>query len=105
MLEQIKDDRVRVYSVWVPILVSDAERAVPNARNRLPDQRVAHFWDGKTELVESYKTILPTKNVETGEYVRAWDVYLLFGPDAEWKDQPALPNALDASIVFRRSEE
>jgi hypothetical protein len=58
---------------------------------RLPDKRVTHFWDGQIELVEAYKTILPTKNVETGELVRAWDVYLLFAPEAEWKDQPPAP--------------
>jgi hypothetical protein len=65
---------VRVYSVWVPILDNDAERWVPNAMKRLPDRRVSHYWDGKGELVEAYKTILPTKQADTGEYVKAWDV-------------------------------
>jgi hypothetical protein len=65
---------VRVYSVWVPILDNDAENWVPNAMKRLPDRRVSHYWDGKGELVEAYKTILPTKQADTGEYVKAWDV-------------------------------
>jgi hypothetical protein len=67
-MDQIKNDKLRSYSVWVPILLTDAERAVPNATKRLPDNRVTHFWDGKGELVEAYKTILPTRNAETGEY-------------------------------------
>ncbi len=89
----------------MPILLTDAERAVPNATKRLPDNRVMHFWDAKGELVEAYKTILPTKNAETGEYVKAWDVYLIFAPDVEWKDQPPAIKLLDASTVLRRSEE
>jgi hypothetical protein len=51
-----------------------------------------HFWDGKGELVEAYKTILPTKNAKTSDYVKAWDVYLIFAPGVEWKDQPPTPS-------------
>ncbi len=42
-MDQIKNDKLRSYSVWVPILMSDAERAVPNAATRLPDKRVIAF--------------------------------------------------------------
>lgn len=91
-MDQVKDDKLRAYSVWVPILLTDAERAVPNATKRLSDNRVMHLWDGKGELVEAYKTVLPTKNAETGEYVKAWDVYLVFPPGVEWKDEPPSPN-------------
>lgn len=90
-MDQVKNEKLRAYSVWVPILVTDAERAVPNATKRLSDNRVLHFWDSKAELVEAYKTILPTKNAETGEYIKAWDVYLVFAPGVEWKDQPPVP--------------
>ena len=83
---------MRVYSVWVPILVSDSESWVPKAMKRLPDERITHYWDGQDELVEKYKTILPTKKVDSDEYAKAWDVYLLFPSDAEWKDQPPAPN-------------
>lgn len=88
----VKDNKLRAYSVWVPILLSDAERAVPDATKQLPDRRVIHFWDAQGELVNAYKTILPTKNAETGEYIKAWDVYLLFAPGIEWKDQPPAPS-------------
>ena len=92
-MDQVKDDKLRVYSVWVPILLTDAERAVPNATKRLTDDRVMHLWDGKGELVEAYKMTLPTKNAETGEYIKAWDVYLVFAPGIEWKDQPPAPSS------------
>lgn len=59
---------------------------------RLPDKRVSHYWDGKNELVEAYKPILPTYQEDTGKYLKAWDVYLLFPFEAEWKDKPPAPN-------------
>ena len=90
-MDQLKNEKLRAYSVWVPILSADVESAVPNATKRLPDRRVMHFWDGKGELVEKYKMILPTKNATTGEYVKAWDVFLVFAPGIEWKDQPPVP--------------
>jgi hypothetical protein len=37
LMDQLKDDTLRAYSVGVPILTSDVERAVPNATKRLPD--------------------------------------------------------------------
>jgi hypothetical protein len=92
VLDQIKADKLRIYSVWVPILFSDVESAVPNAAKKLPDKRVTHYWDSQGELVEAYKTILPTKREENGEYIKAWDVYLLFPPGAEWKDKPPAPS-------------
>lgn len=91
-MDQVQNDKLRSYSVWVPILLPDTERAVPNAATRLPDKRVTHFWDGKGELVEAYTTILPTKNAQTGDFVKAWDVYLVFAPGIEWKDQPPKPS-------------
>ena len=80
-----------MYSVWVPILPADSEGWVPKAMERLPDARVTHYWDVQDKLVEDYKPILPTKRVDSNDYARAWDVYLLFPPGAEWKEQPPKP--------------
>jgi hypothetical protein len=76
----------------VPILNSDAESSIPDSLKRMPDRRVSHHWDGQTELVEVYKPILPTQQEKTGKYFKAWDVYLLFPFDAEWKDKPPAPS-------------
>jgi hypothetical protein len=103
-MDQLRDDKLRAYSVWVPILLTDAERAVPNATKLLPDNRVMHFWDGKGELVEAYKAILPTKNAETGEYVKAWAVYLIFA-GRRMEGSTTCAKLLDASTVLGRSEE
>lgn len=78
---------MRAYSVWVPILDADEETAVAKATTRLPDSRVSHYWDGKGELVKSYAHVLAL-----GERP-AWDVYLLYGPEAEWKGDPPAPDS------------
>jgi len=71
--------------VWVPILASDGEFAVGRATKYLPDDRVAHYWDGNGELVKSFAPVLGL-----GE-AAAWDVYLLYDKGAEWTDTPPKP--------------
>lgn len=73
----------------------------------IPDKRVSHFWDGKSELVNAYSRILGlekqiqkkegqsngNQNREAEkEYMPAWDVYFLFPRDTEWKDEPPTPS-------------
>ncbi len=67
------------------MLMTDLERTVPDATKLLPDKRVIHYWDGEKKLGEAYKSVL-------GIDQTAWDVYLLYPPDAEWKEQPPKPS-------------
>jgi len=69
--------------VYVPILENDNEASVASARKRLPDSRVAFYWDAKGELTKSYSRVL-----QLGEDRPAWDVYLVFDRTAEWKAEP-----------------
>ena len=85
-LGQVNDPDVRVYAVWVPILKSDIEVMVGRATKRLPDERVSHFWDGNGELVKAYSRVL-----RLNEEQPAWDVYFVYGRDAEWKEEPPMP--------------
>lgn len=62
------------------MIMTDFERTVPKATKLLPDERVTHYWDGDKKLGEAYKPVL-------GLDQTAWDVYLLYPPDAEWKTQ------------------
>ena len=84
MLDQIKDKDVSVYAIWVPIIQSDGENAVPTALKRMPDERVRHYWDGKGETPETFKRVLQINQT-------AWDVYLIYPRDAEWTDEPPAP--------------
>jgi hypothetical protein len=82
----VKDSQVRVYAVWVPILKTDVKATVAAATELLPDERVSHFWDAEGDLVKAYARIMELGNRP------AWDVYLLFGGEAEWKSQPPAPD-------------
>ena len=86
MLDQLKDPDVRVYAVWASVLKSDFEIAVGRATRRLPDERVSNYWDGEGELVKAYGRVLRLGTDET-----AWDVYYVYGREAEWRDEPPAP--------------
>ena len=75
---------VKVYSVWVPILPSDAKVTVGRATKRLDEPRVSHWWDGDNVLTQGYAPVLGIDD-------QAWDVYLLYDKDAEWGDTPPKP--------------
>lgn len=75
---------MKVYSVWLPMVPTDFEFSVPKATKLLPDERVIHYWDKDTKLGEAFTPVL-------GLGETAWDVYLLYPPDAEWKEQPPKP--------------
>ena len=84
MLNNLPGKDVEVYSVWVPILPSDAGFTVGRATKSLPDPRVAHYWDGAGELVQGFAPVLGIDD-------KAWDVYLLYDQNAEWADAPPKP--------------
>ena len=48
----------------------------------LSDQRVLHYWDGELSIGQWF-----ARNVD-GYDGTAWDVYYLYGPEAEWEDLP-----------------
>jgi hypothetical protein len=62
----------------------DAKAAVPQATKRLPDVRVRHYWDSDRKLVAEYARTLRTNE-------QPWDVYFLYGRDAEWTNGPPPP--------------
>ena len=66
------------------MVITDFELSVPKATKLLPDERVKYFWDGEKKLGEAFDQVL-------GLDQTAWDVYLLYPPEAEWKQQPPIP--------------
>jgi hypothetical protein len=80
VLKQDSSEDLRVYTVWVTFYPGDSERTVTSATKRISDKRVQHFWDGKADLSEKYRRVL-------GIDQPAWDVYFVYGRDAEWKSE------------------
>jgi hypothetical protein len=58
--------------------------ANPEVADLLVDARAKHYWDGERKLGREVARILG--NNETSP---AWDVFLVYGPDAAWGDRPA----------------
>ena len=76
MLLKNQDKRLEAFVVWVPELGAH-ENNVADATRLVPDTRASHYWDPNEALGAAYGHLLPTP-------AAAWDVYMLFGPDATW---------------------
>lgn len=57
--------------------------ANPEVAELLVDTRAKHYWDGDRKLGRQVAHIL-------GDDARspAWDIFLVYGPDAAWGDRP-----------------
>jgi hypothetical protein len=77
VLARFDDPALRIYMVWVP-KSRGLERDVPGATLEVPDPRAAHFWDAPGVLMAGYRETLKLPE-------DAWDIYLLYGPDAKWE--------------------
>lgn len=84
LLDDLKGQDVKTYTVWQPILPSDVKLTVGRATKRLPDPRVRHYWDGENLFAQTFAPVLGLED-------QAWDVYLLYGKDADWGETPPKP--------------
>ena len=82
LFQRVTTDRLKPLVVWVPMLAGRATM-IPRAMTVISDRRAEHFWDGQGALMRAYRRVL-------GLDQDAWDVYLIYGPDARW-DGPAPP--------------
>lgn len=62
--------------VWQPKR-GGQEKDVAEASATFPDPRARHFWDGAGWTLEHFKSVLDIQ-------VDAWDLYLIYGPEARW---------------------
>ena len=76
---------VPLYVLWVPRR-GGQEKDVPNATRIVADSSAHEFWDGNDLLGIDYKQVLGWRG-------NAWDVYMLYGPKAQWNgDLPPAPD-------------
>jgi hypothetical protein len=54
----------------------------PKVADLLVDKRARHHWDAKTKLGRYVADLLGQ-----GDFP-AWDIFLVYGPDASWRDRP-----------------
>jgi hypothetical protein len=81
ILERYPDADLRVLVGWIPVLPGDAN---PQVADLLVDRRASHFWDGGQKVGFAVSRLLGR-----GDDYAAWDIFLVYGPDAKWGDKPA----------------
>lgn len=84
-IKRVSDDRMRAYIVWLPIFGGDFKGEARKLSNSFQDRRVSYFLDPKSETAKQFERVLKT------ERFIAWDVYLLYGADASWEEEPPQP--------------
>lgn len=87
VMNEISDPDLSVYMVWLPINPGDDLEQAHVAAEPVRDPRVEHFWIPDPEIPELFKTPL---GMDGGS---AWDVFLLYGADAEWGDDLPVPDS------------
>jgi hypothetical protein len=84
VLAKIPTNDVRAYAVWVPKR-KGKEADVAEATATVTDGRATHFWDGAGVLLRAFAPVLGLRE-------DAWDVYMIYGPEARWETStPPVP--------------
>jgi len=97
VFDRLPGDRVSVTAIWVPVnreqswdeLQTNAHREQPRW---LTDPRAVNFTDSTRRAAMAWAPVLDIKPLY-GVQLPAWDVYLVFGPDARWGPPGAPPPA------------
>ena len=97
ILERNTQANVRVYAIWVPILFRDAPSRWPDTA--LTDSRVTHIWDGEQK---ASRWFAEHQGFDHGP--AAWDIYYLYGPDAQWASEPSPLVSSGYTIIDERDE-
>jgi hypothetical protein len=83
LLREINSKDVRVFAIWEPVLPTDFVAPSTAALARIPDDRVAQYWDRERALSHLL-----------GEHNRStvvWDYIAVYAPGTVWQDAPPKP--------------
>jgi len=98
LLAQTRDSRLQTYVVHVPVIGAKAKHVQP-AATLLPAENVRHYWNESGKVGWTLSNIFGIKNNKGAVY--AWDVWLLFGADADWPSD----GAPKAQVIMHQLEE
>ena len=83
LLSKTNDPRLQTFVVHVPRMTPPPKaKDVPKAATLLHNDHVRHYWNPSGSFGEELSEGLGLK--VDGEEVYAWDVWLVYGPDAVW---------------------
>jgi hypothetical protein len=84
-LQDVRDDRIRAYIVWVPQYGGDIQGEANKLSRSFRDKRVSYFLDMEDFSGKFWEQALTLDRI-------AWDVYLLYGPAARWETELEAPD-------------
>ena len=91
MLEKQPDQRIRVFVVWEPVLLTDWAAPSTAGLARVPDSRVQQYWD-KGRLLSKAMGEKDSSSI-------VWDSVAVYAPGALWSDTPPKPFYEDGPVV------
>lgn len=86
VFERIESPKLAGYVVWGPMLGDETAEHADTATAFLNDPRVDHFWTPEHTLATALSGQVGLPADEP-----AWDVFLLYPPEATWGDSPPKP--------------
>src|SRR5262249_48844709 len=97
VLESIPDKKVRMLVVWMPVLATDLGPPSTATMARVPDRRVAQYWDPKRAISRRFVALArahpdwlePDERAEIASpnFV-IWDFVMIWKPGARWEAEP-----------------
>jgi hypothetical protein len=93
-----------VFVVWEPILVTDAAGVRRQVLARIPDRRVAQFWD-KGHQVSKHMGGPAAFGPKSGAKIRfemeeyVWDFVAVYAPGFRWQDSGESPAFAGAPVA------
>jgi len=92
LLAATHDPRLQIFVVHVSVLGAEAKDIAPAAR-LLDNPNVHHYWNPSGSFGRELAEAVGLRR--GNEFVYAWDVWLVYGPDASWEGQgPPKPRLL-----------
>ncbi len=85
VLEQVSDEAVRAYIIWLPMLPTDNRDQAEQRTSEFSDPRISYYWDGDRLTGALFQRVLDIPRV-------AWDVYLIYDEDAQWSEDSPIPH-------------
>jgi hypothetical protein len=84
LLGHTQDPRLRTFVVYVPVLHPAAQaKDVPPAAQLLHNPNVRHYWNPSGAFGNELSRAVELKSGDRQVY--AWDVWLIYGPEARWE--------------------
>ena len=85
---------VQFYVVWLNQRSTDARETID--ATILDDPRVRQYWDGEG-ITGTYFAVTDVAGMGYAGFV--YDVYYVFGPEAQWADDPERPVGAQVPVV------